>query len=577
MKQNYQRKDSNRGWGWVLSSECQGLWMEGESISWVLKRIICCHFMCPRNSTSLTIANIHSRHALPIVSKNRSFIENHGLFTMKRCFHRWKRIFYENWPMILCEIRHVSRVFNDFPKPPMNVHDFKRSTSVFIDVFVTSVFTGDQRTKFTGFHPWCGNINDHRWLSGYITRENQCHQNLQDHPWYPLFVIHDHWLFDIIILQRKLDSCSCGSTSFYWYPRAPTRQFYKTFPKHLSRHPVRGCQWPVVNSRFDLRSTQSTDQASNAMKKYRKDRENEGTSQTTSLGDRFERISRRSCSTAPSTDCPSTLAEYFATQTGFPWSSRRTVDCSRDNALAETNAIRLLRRSLAWQRSVRFLWCWRWWSCRRFACRERSRSVHSDEMTGTDRFFSWCSRRVSHLEWTCRRRTHVDKSARNSGRILILLMNWHIGLSTGWLRCWSRSNGSSCYCKCAWPGLPMSKRCVSNAVEKSMARLWTVFFRVYSPFLTTIFFRYKRSSKNAWLLWHSETTYVIYFYSFFSWCDVFFYAWLNSCFSFQVLSWKIPCSFRLFVFFFLHFHLFHLLTWSRYFYDEPKRFSNHER
>ena len=64
------------------------------------------------------------------------------------------------------------------------------------------------------------------------------------------------------------------------------------------------------------------------MKKYRKHRENEGKSQITSLGDRFERISRRSCSTTPSTDCPSTLAEYFATQTGFAWSSRRTADCS---------------------------------------------------------------------------------------------------------------------------------------------------------------------------------------------------------------------------------------------------------
>ena len=185
--------------------------------------------------------------------------------------------------MILCEIRHVSRIFIDFPKSPMNVHDFKRSASIFIDVFVTSVFTGDQRTKFTCFHPWCDNIDDHRWLSGYITRENQYHQNLQGHSWYPLFVMHDYWLFDVITLQRKLDSCSCGSTSFYWYPRAPTRQFYKTFPTHLSRRRVRGWQWPVINSRFELRSTQSTDQASNAIKKYRKDRENEGTSQTTLL------------------------------------------------------------------------------------------------------------------------------------------------------------------------------------------------------------------------------------------------------------------------------------------------------
>ena len=48
----------------------------------------------------------------------------------------------------------------------------------------------------------------------------------------------------------------------------------------------------VINARFELRSTQSTDQASNAIKKYRKHRENEGKSQITSLGDRFERISR---------------------------------------------------------------------------------------------------------------------------------------------------------------------------------------------------------------------------------------------------------------------------------------------
>ena len=74
-----------------------------------------------------------------------------------------------------------------------------------------------------------------------------------------------------------------ASTSFYWYPRAPTRQFYKTFPTHLSRRRVRDWQWPVINSRFELRSTQTTDQASNAIKKYRKDRETEGTSQTTLL------------------------------------------------------------------------------------------------------------------------------------------------------------------------------------------------------------------------------------------------------------------------------------------------------
>ena len=206
------------------------------------------------------------------------------------------------------------------------------------------------------FHLWYNNINDHRWLSGYITRENQCHQNLQDHRWYPLFVMHDHWLFAVVTLQQKPDPSSCGSTSFYCYLRGLTRQFYQTFPTHLSRREVKGWPWPVINSRFQLRSAQSTDQASNGIKTYRWDRENEGTSQTTSLGDRFERISRRRCSTAPSADCPSTLAEYSATQIGFAWSSRRTGDGSSDNALEETNAAPLLSRFLARQRSVRFLW-----------------------------------------------------------------------------------------------------------------------------------------------------------------------------------------------------------------------------
>ena len=179
---------------------------------------------------------------VPIVSKNRSFIENHALFTMKRCFHRWKRIFTKihQWSFVKSDLFHAfSSIFQHHP---MNVHDFKRSTSVFIDVFVTSMFTGDQCTQLTCFHPWCDNTDDHWWLSGYITRENQCCQNLQDHPWYPLFVMPDHWLLAVITLQRKLDSCSCGSISFYWYPGAPTRQFYKTFPTHLSRHRVRGWQ-----------------------------------------------------------------------------------------------------------------------------------------------------------------------------------------------------------------------------------------------------------------------------------------------------------------------------------------------
>ena len=34
-----------------------------------------------------------------------------------------KTHFQENLPMILCEIRHVSRIFIDFPKSTMNVHD----------------------------------------------------------------------------------------------------------------------------------------------------------------------------------------------------------------------------------------------------------------------------------------------------------------------------------------------------------------------------------------------------------------------------------------------------------------------
>ena len=345
----------------------------------------------------------------------------------KSQFHRKPRVVYdetllssgkthshENSPMILCEIRHVSRIFIDFPKSPMNVHDFKRSTAIFIDVLVTSVFTGDQRTQFTCFHPWLENIDDHRWLSGYITRENQCHQNLQDHPWYSLFVMHDHWLFDVISQQRKLDSCSCGSTSFYWYPRASTRQFYKTFPTHLSRHRVRGWQWPVIKSRFELRSTQSTDPASNAGKQYRNDRENEATSQTTSLGGRFERISRRSCSTAPSNDCPSILAEYFATQTGFARSSRRTADCSRDNTLAETNAVRLLRRSLARQRSVRSRWCWRWRSCRPFACRERSQPLLLERAQYKWWNTNWSFGRSTATRW----QAQIDSSVGAAGACL---------------------------------------------------------------------------------------------------------------------------------------------------------------
>ena len=259
--------------------------------------------------------------------------------------------------MILCEIRHVSRIFIDFPKSTMNIHDFKRSTSVFIDIFVTSVFVGDQRTQFTCFHSWCDNIDDHRWLSGHSTSEIQSHQNLQDHPWCPLFDMHDHWLFDVITLQRKLDSCLCGSISFYWYSRASARQLYKTCSTHLSRRRVRGWQWPVINSRFELGSTQNIDQALNSIKKYRKDRKNEGTPQTTSLGDRFERISRRSCSTAPSTDCPSTLAEYFSTQTGFAWSSRWFQQRSGSRCIIgrrETNCLSSLfiLSDCAWNRQI---------------------------------------------------------------------------------------------------------------------------------------------------------------------------------------------------------------------------------
>ena len=239
----------------------------------------------------------------------------------------------------------------------------------------------------------------------------------------------------------------------------------------MSRRRVKGWQWPVIHSRFELRSTQSTDQASNAIKKYRKDRENEGTSQTTSLGDRFERISRRSCSTAPSTDCPSTLAEYFATQIGFAWSSRRTPDCSRDNALAETNAVRLLRRSLARQRSVRFRWCWRWPSCRRFACRKRSRPLLLERAQYRWWNSNWSSGRSTATRWLAQ----IDSSVGAAGACLASnekaveepmstevhatqAGSWSywwtgMGLSTKWSCWWSRSNGSSYYCKCAWPDL----------------------------------------------------------------------------------------------------------------------------
>ena len=68
-------------------------------------------------------------------------------------FSSAKTHFHENSPMILCEIRHFSRILIDFPKSSMNIHDFKRSTSVFIDVFIVSMFAGDQRTQFTCFHP----------------------------------------------------------------------------------------------------------------------------------------------------------------------------------------------------------------------------------------------------------------------------------------------------------------------------------------------------------------------------------------------------------------------------------------
>ena len=46
-----------------------------------------------QNSLILQWSLLRIGHWHPTVSKNRSFIENHSLFTMKRCFHRWKRIF----------------------------------------------------------------------------------------------------------------------------------------------------------------------------------------------------------------------------------------------------------------------------------------------------------------------------------------------------------------------------------------------------------------------------------------------------------------------------------------------------
>ena len=180
----------------------------------------------------------------PIVSKNRCFIENYTLFTMKRCFHRWKRILTKihQWSFVKSDTFHAFSLI-------LQKHSWMSMISSVPHRF-SPMFSLHQCSPVISAHSshvlisWCDNIDDHRWLSGYITRENQCHQNLQDHPWYPLFVMHDLWLFDVINLQRKLDSCSCGSTSFYWYPRASTRQFYKTFPTHLSRRRVRGWQWP---------------------------------------------------------------------------------------------------------------------------------------------------------------------------------------------------------------------------------------------------------------------------------------------------------------------------------------------
>jgi hypothetical protein len=109
--------------------------------------------------------SIHEGQNLRSARKSPDIVSNSHC-VQKSQFHRKPGVIYdetllssvkthshENSPMILCEIRHVSRIFIDFPESPMNIHAFKRSASIFTDVLVTSMFTGDQRTQFTCFHP----------------------------------------------------------------------------------------------------------------------------------------------------------------------------------------------------------------------------------------------------------------------------------------------------------------------------------------------------------------------------------------------------------------------------------------
>ena len=178
-------------------------------------------------------------------------------------------------------------------------------------------FTNDptwNQTCFTQFHRFSKITHECPWFQAFRIDFHRCFRYINVHWWsahtvhmFSSVMRHHRWLSVIVRIHHAWKSvpseppgspvvstvCHAWSliirchhptakarlllmwlsTSLYWYPRVSTRQFYKTFPTHLPRRRVRVWQWPVINSRFELRSTQSTDQAWNAIKKYRKDQE----------------------------------------------------------------------------------------------------------------------------------------------------------------------------------------------------------------------------------------------------------------------------------------------------------------
>ena len=163
---------------------------------------------------------------------------------MKRCFHRWKRIFTKihQWSFVKSDMFHAfSSIFQNHPWISMISSVPHRFSSMFplhrcspvISAHSSHVFIRDATTSMiSGDCPDTSRVKISAIRTFRITRGIYCLSCM----------IIDYSMSSR--LQQKLDSCSCGSTSFYWYPRAYTRQFYKTFPTHLSRRRVRGWQWP---------------------------------------------------------------------------------------------------------------------------------------------------------------------------------------------------------------------------------------------------------------------------------------------------------------------------------------------